>query len=285
MPRVMRDTALAWLDDLPPYEHESHDIRATLNVIAGEVDLIDAAKEKLRAQFWPQTADDQITIYEELFEIGGAAADKTLEQRRTAVLAEEQKLSGDGSGIAWQANLTRLIGTGWSYQEHDPGDSLSPPPNVIGVDIPFATQLDVPATPTAVASSGGAFAAATYSWVVTTTNAYGETTASGPVTLAVSAGQKVTLDWPDVTGGTGYAIYRRSGSGPYLRLTTVTVSTYVDTGTAATGAPPPATNTTQGYQAFQAKQLARSITPAHVDLAFGYTAGFILGVSRLGDAL
>jgi hypothetical protein len=44
-------------------------------------------------------------------------------------------------------------------------------------------------------------------------------------------------------------------------------------------------NTTESYQAYEAKALARKITPAHIELNFSYGSGWIMNVSRMGDAL
>jgi hypothetical protein len=66
----------------------------------------------------------------------------------------------------------------------------------------------------------------------------------------------------------------------------ITASTYTDDGTATlTDLVSTNTNTTGSFQSREARTLARKITPAHLELEFGFDAGFILGSSELGDFL
>lgn len=111
------------------------------------------------------------------------------------------------------------------------------------------TPGPVTATPS---TTGGTLGAGTRSYRVSATNADGETVASVAVT-AVTTGTtaSVALDWPDVTAPTGtdpvtgYKVYGRVGGAEGL-LATVVASAYTDTGAAAVGALPPASNTTGG---------------------------------------
>jgi hypothetical protein len=118
---------------------------------------------------------------------------------------------------------------------------------------------------------------------VTAINAYGETIPGPSASQAVTLNQQVTLDWADVTGATGYRVYRGTTSSNHLLIAETAASTYVDTGSAAIGGPPPSTNTTRSVQAYEAEAFARIITPAHLDLIFGYGVGFIVGVSQVGE--
>jgi hypothetical protein len=92
-----------------------------------------------------------------------------------------------------------------------------------------------------------------YFWVVTAVNATGETTASLEVTVNVDVTSKrVTLTWTQVTGATGYLVYRSATSGAYVTPCLVaTVSggattTYIDGGGALSAGAPPNANTTGG---------------------------------------
>jgi hypothetical protein len=111
---------------------------------------------------------------------------------------------------------------------------LSPPSGLVGVG----------------AGSGGTLAAGDWFYVVTATNANGETTVSNEVSVTVTGTtSKVVLDWQQAGSGnfgpTNYNVYRGSTSGGENKLlTTVSGSTltYTDTGGAGTTATPPTTN-------------------------------------------
>jgi hypothetical protein len=92
---------------------------------------------------------------------------------------------------------------------------------------------------------GGTFAAATYFWKITGTNAAGETTGSNEATVAVAAGGTATLTWSALPAGTtGVKVYRGTVTNTenVLVATLGAVVTYTDTGTAGTVAAVPAVN-------------------------------------------
>lgn len=98
----------------------------------------------------------------------------------------------------------------------------------------------------ATATTGGTFAAGTYFWKVTATDANGETIGSNEVTATLAANGTQVLNWGAITGATGYKVYRGTTAGGQDKLITTlgTVTTYTDTGTAGTAASVPSTNTT-----------------------------------------
>lgn len=130
--------------------------------------------------------------------------------------------------------------------------------SILEVDINWGAAQPVPVSSTyepapgglAVAANvgGGTFAAGTYYWVVTATDASGETTASNEVSVAVALNGTATLTWPaDLPAATGYKVYRGTAPGAENALiaTLGNVLTYTDTGTAGSGASPPGSNTAQ----------------------------------------
>lgn len=93
----------------------------------------------------------------------------------------------------------------------------------------------------------------TRGWVVTATNATGETVRSDEVTVNVdNTTKRVTVSWKQVTGATGYKVYRTATPGTYaannLRATIGSGATisYVDDGSATGAGVPPGSNTTGG---------------------------------------
>ena len=92
-----------------------------------------------------------------------------------------------------------------------------------------------------------------YYWVITATNAAGETIASLEVTANVDVTTKrVTLTWDQVTGASGYKVYRSTVSGSYTTPSlAATVSggatlTWIDGGGSLSAGAPPTANTTGG---------------------------------------
>lgn len=109
--------------------------------------------------------------------------------------------------------------------------------------------------------SGGTFAAGTYYWVVTATNAKGETIGSNEVNHAIAANGTQVLNWAAITGATGYKIYRGTASGQQTALVgTVTGTTFTDTGTGGTAATLPAENTAALGKIFYVWSLAEPVT-------------------------
>jgi len=102
---------------------------------------------------------------------------------------------------------------------------------------------------TAIAG-GGTFAAATYFWKITGTNDAGETTVSNEATVAIALNGSASLSWSALPAGTtGVKVYRgtATNSENILVATLGVCQSFLDTGTAGTGATPPGSNTTQAW--------------------------------------
>lgn len=93
---------------------------------------------------------------------------------------------------------------------------------------------------------GGTFAAGTYFWVITGTDALGETTASNEVTAVIALNGSANLTWnPLPAGTTGVNVYRGTASGNENALITSlgNVTQFTDTGAAGSAKSPPTQNT------------------------------------------
>lgn len=114
-----------------------------------------------------------------------------------------------------------------------------------------AHTLTAPVQSNASVTTGGTLTdTQAYFWVITATNANGETVKSNEKTLTISApNQTAVLSWAAVPNATGYKIYRGTSAGVYgasSLLTTISSGstlTYNDTGT-ATGAGQPVSPST-----------------------------------------
>lgn len=102
--------------------------------------------------------------------------------------------------------------------------------------------LNAPTT----AATGGTLAAGTYFYVITATNANGETVKSNEVSqVTTGATSTVGLSWTAIVGATGYKVYRSTATGTEALLATLgAVTSYTDTGAATTAPTPPTVNTT-----------------------------------------
>ena len=137
-------------------------------------------------------------------------------------------------------------GTVWTSHGGSPTFAL---PNYISLTPPTAnTATIVPSTLSGVSSStGGTFTAGTYYWKITAVTANGESTAGNEITATLTGSTSSdALTWTQVTGATGYKVYRGTTSGGQNILVTTIGSgstvTYTDTGTAGTSATAPVVN-------------------------------------------
>jgi hypothetical protein len=118
--------------------------------------------------------------------------------------------------------------------------------NIQNLDLGFTIAAPAGLAVTA-SGTGGTLAAGTYFWVVTATNANGETLKSNEVQATVTgATSSAALTWSSVDGATGYKIYRGTSTTNENKLVgSSTTLTYTDTGSAGTTASPPTTNTAE----------------------------------------
>ena len=120
--------------------------------------------------------------------------------------------------------------------------------------VEYITNLDLgfllaaPAGLTVTASgTGGTLAAGGHFWIVTAVNANGETTKSNEVNATTTGStSSAALSWTAVNGATSYNIYRGTATtAENVLVTTVTGTSYTDTGAAGTSVTPPTTNTAE----------------------------------------
>jgi hypothetical protein len=127
-------------DQLPPVLRDDPDIRAVLYCHAREADLLEAQVNVTRDLFFVSRANDQgLAWLERLLRITERPPETTLEERRALVSAGLQRLAAAPTGLDWVASVTKIVGPGWDYREHDP-DSVAidnPPEYTVRVILPF----------------------------------------------------------------------------------------------------------------------------------------------------
>lgn len=114
-------------------------------------------------------------------------------------------------------------------------------------------------------AAGGTLAAGTYFYKVTALTAAGESTAVGETSVTTTGTTSSnTVTWTQVTGATGYRIYRGTAAGAENTYFAVgAVGTFTDTGAAGTAGSPPAQNT--------------AALPNTLTMTFGSAAGLAFG--------
>ncbi len=138
--------------------------------------------------------------------------------------------------------------------------------NTVGAITVAAVATPVNAT-FSTATTGGSLAAGTYYYRVTAVNAAGETLASTETSQVVPAGtatNTVTVNWGAVTGATSYNVYGRT-TGAETKITAsigTTGTTYIDTGSALSGALP-VVNSTGGVNAANIVAITQTVGASH----------------------
>lgn len=162
--------------------------------------------------------------------------------------------------LAFENNGDRsLSGVQLNIQEvgdNDGADQLVTVLDTLTVSKPYGAGTNGALLATLSAAGAGGVWSTTgiRGYVLTATNATGETIQSAEVTINVDVlTKKVTVSWLQTPGATGYKLYRTDTAGTYgassLRATIGSGSTtsFVDDGSATTSGTPPTTNKTGGW--------------------------------------
>lgn len=138
MTRVLTERGEMMRSWLPAALQDSPDHLAVIHAYAKELDRVEAAIEVVRTQFFAGQATVLLPVYESVLGITVAPVGWTVAQRQTAVLGQIARMRSTPDGAAWVANVTKIVGAGWTYRTHNPADGTSPPANTILVRLPFA---------------------------------------------------------------------------------------------------------------------------------------------------
>lgn len=129
--------ATRYITDIPMVLERDPDIRASLYAQAKEVERLDAHVERLRRNLFPQTADEiGLLWWESMLGLTIEPPGLTVDERRQIVLAFYRVSGLEGTGLAWEASVTRFVGAGWTYREHEPAVG-SPAAYTIQITVPF----------------------------------------------------------------------------------------------------------------------------------------------------
>lgn len=188
---------------------------------------IDARGVDLLNESDPRTANETIADWEKMLSIPDdeiLAVASTLAERQIDVTAKYVTRGGQNR----QFFIDLCAACGYTLE-----------------DVPLSTPGDDVDVEENTSTGGSLLHGHTYRYLITAYNATGETVPaplSGDGTVTVSGStdtNTIAIDWDDITGATGYRVYRSVDGGAYQRIATLgTVSNYVDLGAAASGVPP-----------------------------------------------
>lgn len=153
------------------------------------------------------------------------------------------------TGLVMDATVWDLDAFGQNLVALSPADGriLMWTPPATGTKAAPINSLPAPIanTPT-TSTSGGSLTAGTYYYVVTAKNALGETLASNEVSITTTGSTSSnTITWGAVSGATSYDVYRGTAAGAENKQYALgNVTTFTDTGAAASAVLPPTSNTT-----------------------------------------
>lgn len=115
--------AVEHLNDLPWFLQRDPDIRGIVYCHAKEAERQEETLDALQRELNPLTATEVgLPWWETLLRLTVDPPGKTVQERRDIVVAFLRKSRSSPHGRDWVANVTDLVGTAWSYMEHDPDD-------------------------------------------------------------------------------------------------------------------------------------------------------------------
>lgn len=129
--------ALEWLDMLPPILRDSRDYQAALQASAKECERAEDAIELVRAQLKPDQATLLLGVWERITGQTVNPPGRTDQERQDVVLGRLRKMVTIAEGSQWEALVSAILGPGWSYTEHVPGDESTPDEGTLLISLPF----------------------------------------------------------------------------------------------------------------------------------------------------
>lgn len=137
-PALLTERGREWLESLPVPLRDDPDVQAVIHVQAREADRREEYLTAILDGFFPQRAAELgLRMWEVLLRLRVAPPGWTVQQRRDAVLAALRSLPEPQTGRGWERTAEKLVGQGFTYQEHDPAAPAEPPPYTILVELPF----------------------------------------------------------------------------------------------------------------------------------------------------
>jgi hypothetical protein len=137
-PALLTPLGIRMRDSLPPVLRDDPDYLGVIHACAKEIEVAQERIALLRLQLNPRTATLLLGAWEGALKLPIAPSGQSEDQRRVAIAVALLRLRVEFGGTDWEDAITRLIGAGWTYEEHDPDVIASPPANTIRITLPFA---------------------------------------------------------------------------------------------------------------------------------------------------
>jgi hypothetical protein len=117
--RVMTDTGLERVDDVPHFLRDDPQVRGLLDVMQRELDRVETLIENIRLQWFPQftVTDPFLRMWE--FNLGMPVAPPGLtDDQRALLITTHRRKRTTATGSDWVATLNEAFGAGvWDYTE------------------------------------------------------------------------------------------------------------------------------------------------------------------------
>lgn len=137
-PALLTPLGQRMLNRWPPFLRDVPEFVAIAHACAKAIEDAEGKLEQVRRQGSPREADIFLKEWEVVFGAPVEPAGESIEQRQNTVMAYLRRLRGVPYGTTWSEKVQLLVGPGFTVEEHDPNDVLSPAANVVRVTIPFA---------------------------------------------------------------------------------------------------------------------------------------------------
>lgn len=135
---ILNELGERFVEDVPAFLQDQSDIVAIFHAQSSEFARLYARVDSLVREFLPTTATAAgLPLLELLVNVTVSPALSEAE-RRAILLTSFNSLRSTPEGSDFEDTLTRLVGPGWTYKEHDPeSPNAAPPPYSVLISVPF----------------------------------------------------------------------------------------------------------------------------------------------------
>lgn len=139
-PRPLTPLGIAFRDSAPVMVRDDPHYLAIWHASARECERLLEHIELVRDQLFPERATVMLGLWEALVGLTVDPEAVDIDERRTRLTTMLRRVRGTPEGGEWVANVTDLIGPGWSYREHDPDAVGGPPEYTLEIAVPFPPE-------------------------------------------------------------------------------------------------------------------------------------------------
>lgn len=136
-PAVLTDLGRLHLAMLPPHLRDDPDYQGVIHPLAREVERLEGKIEEVRDQLRPLSATTLLKAWEAQFRLTIDPPGLSLAERYEKIRPRLLALVSGGEGRQWVVQAGLIVGPGFDYREHVPGDVTGPPEGTVRIVMPF----------------------------------------------------------------------------------------------------------------------------------------------------